>query len=239
MGTAGGKLTPLAVRRLSTLGLHADGGGLYLRVNAAVAACCRGLLMMLRISRFLSALIVGVVAGCAHTNARTDFDPSADFSRYHTYYWAGGKDISGGGSLENSLVDKRIKDVIGAQLSAKGLSEVAEDAAPDLAILYWIGARDKTSVQTKPSSAISARPVWSRYDPYWSGRWGRTYDEVVVRDYTEGTLIVDLIDANTKQLAWRAYLVQTVDKDPQKTTERLEANAMAAFAQYPPTKKSP
>jgi hypothetical protein len=197
---------------------------------------------MRRISRFLEALIVGVVvAGCAHTNVRTDFDPSADFSRYHTYYWAGGKDISGGGSLANSLVDKRIKDIIGAQLSAKGLSEVpeAEDAKPDLAILYWIGAKDKTSVQTKPSSTIPARLAWSRYDPYWSGRWGRTYDEVVVRDYTEGTLIVDLIDANTKQLAWRAYLVQTVDKDPQKTAERIEANAMAAFAQYPPTKNSP
>jgi hypothetical protein len=197
-------------------------------------------LIVLRISRFLSALIVGVVvAGCAHIDVRTDFDPSADFSRYHTYYWAGGKDISGGGSLENSLVDKRIKDIIGAQLSAKGLSEVAEDAKPDLAILYWIGARDKTSVQIIPSSTISTRPVWGRYDPYWNGRWGRTYDEVVVRDYTEGTLIVDLIDANTKQLAWRAYLVQSVDRDPQKTAERVEANAKAAFAQYPPTRNSP
>jgi uncharacterized protein DUF4136 len=196
---------------------------------------------MLRISRFLSALIVGVVviAGCAHTNARTDFDPSADFSRYHTYYWAGANDISGGGSLANSLVDKRIKDIIGAQLAAKGLSEVAEDAKPDLAILYWIGARDKTSIKATPSSATSTRAGWRRYDPYWGGRWGRTYDDVVVRDYTEGTLIVDLIDANAKQLAWRAYLVQTVDKDPQKTAERVEANAMAAFAQYPPTKNSP
>jgi hypothetical protein len=195
---------------------------------------------MLGISRFLSVLIVGAaVAGCAHTNVRTDFDPSADFARYHTYYWAGGKDVSGRGSLENSLVDKRIKDIIGARLSAKGLSEVAEDAKPDLAILYWIGAKDKTSVQTVPSSTMSTRAVWSRYDPYWSGRWGRTYDEVVVRNYTEGTLIVDLIDANTKELAWRAYLVQTVDKDPQNTAKRVEANAMAAFAQYPPSKKSP
>jgi hypothetical protein len=195
---------------------------------------------MLRMSRFLSALFVGVaVAGCAHINVRTDFDPSADFSGYHTYYWAGGKDVSGGGSLENSLVDKRIKDIIGARLSAKGLGEVAEDAKPDLVILYWIGARDKTSIKTVPSSATYTRAGWSRYDPYWGGRWGRTYDEVVVRNYTEGTLIVDLIDANTKQLAWRAYLVQTVDKDPQKTAERVEANAMAAFAQYPPTKNSP
>lgn len=193
---------------------------------------------MRTVSRFLSMLIVGgVVAGCAHTNARTDFDPSADFARYRSYYWAGGRDVTGGGSLENSLVDKRIKDIIGAQLSSKGLSEVAENAKPDLVVLYWIGAKNKTSVQTMPTAAPGM--VWSRYDPYWNGRWGRTYDEVVVRNYTEGTLIVDLIDASTKQLAWRAYLVQTVDKDPQKTAERAGANAKAAFAQYPPTKSSP
>jgi hypothetical protein len=196
--------------------------------------------MLRLIARHFSVLIVGVVvAACAHTNVRTDFDPSADFSSYHTYYWAGGRDVSGGGSLQNSLVDKRIKDIIGAQLSAKGLSEVGEAAKPDLAVVYWIGAKDKVSVQTAPSTATSQRIVWSRYDPYWNGRWGRTYDEVIVRNYTEGTLIVDLIDVNKKQLAWRAYLVQTVDKDPQKTTTRVQANAVAAFAQYPPSKGSP
>jgi hypothetical protein len=196
---------------------------------------------VLRITvRLFAVLIVGAaLAACAHTNVRTDFDPSADFANYHTYFWAGGKDVSGGGSLQNSLVDKRIKDIIVAQLSAKGLSEVSEDAKPDLAVVYWIGAKDKVSVQTVPSTATSQRVVWSRYDPYWNGRWGRTYDEVIVRNYTEGTLIVDLIDANKKQLAWRAYLVQTVDKDPQKTAARVQANAVAAFAQYPPSKGSP
>jgi hypothetical protein len=193
--------------------------------------------MMLQLFSVL--LVGGAIAGCAHTNVRTDFDPSADFTRYHTYYWVGGRDVSGGGSLENSLVDKRIKDIIGAQLSTKGLSQVSEDAKPDLAVLYWIGAKDKVSVQTVPSTVTSQRVVWSRYDPYWNGRWGRTYDEVIVRNYTEGTLIVDLIDADKKQLAWRAYLVQTVDKDPQKTATRAQANAVAAFAQYPPSKGAP
>ena len=196
----------------------------------------------MRTMRKLLAVLItgGAVAGCAHTtNVRTDFDPSADFSRYRTYYWAGGNDVSGGGSLSNSLVDKRIKDLIGAQLSSKGLREAAEGAQPDLVVLYWIGAKDKTTVQTLPSSTTPTRMMWSRYDPYWNGRWGRTYDDVVVRNYTEGTLIVDLIDASTKQLAWRAYLVQTVDKDPQKTRQRAEANAIAAFEQYPPSKGSP
>jgi hypothetical protein len=190
--------------------------------------------------QLFSVLIVGgAVAGCAATNTRTDFDPSADFSTYHTYYWAGGKDVSGSGTLENTLVDKRIKNIIGERLSAKGLREVSEDTEPDLAVLYWIAAKDKVSVQTLSSSAMPSRVVWSRYDPYWGGRWGRTYDEVVVRNYTEGTLIVDLIDAAKMQLVWRAYLVQTVDKDPQKTAARTEANAVAAFAKFPPTKVSP
>jgi hypothetical protein len=196
---------------------------------------------MLRMSTRLCSLLIagGAVAGCVHTNVRTDFDPSADFAKYHTYYWAGGRDVSGSGSLDNSLVDKRIKDIVGAQLSTKGLREVSEDSKPDLAVLYWIGAKDKVSVQTVPSASMPQRAAWSRYDPYWNGRWGRTYDEVVVRNYTEGTLIVDLIDANSKQLAWRAYLVQTMDKDPQTTAKHAAANAAAAFAQYPPSKPSP
>jgi hypothetical protein len=199
---------------------------------------------MLKSGRFLAVLSVGAaVAGCAHTNAqpkaRTDFDPTADFARYHTYYWAGGEDASGKSSFESLLIDKRIKDIIGTQLWARGLGEVAEKAKPDLVVLYWIGAKDKTPVETVPSSTTSARAVWNHYDPHWGGRWGRTYDEVVVREYTEGTLIVDLIDVATKELAWRAYLVQTVYEDPQKTAQRTEANAMTAFAQYPPAKNSP
>jgi hypothetical protein len=188
----------------------------------------------------LSAAVV--VAGCTHTNAhttaRTDFDPSADFARYHTYYWAGGKEASGRSSLENSLIEKRLKDIIGTQLWARGLGEVAENAKPDLVVLYWIGAREKASVETAPSSMLTAKAAWNHYDPYWGGRWGRTYDEVVLHNSTEGTLIIDLIDAATKELAWRAYLVQIVYNDPQKTALRAEANAMTAFAQYPPAKNS-
>jgi hypothetical protein len=196
---------------------------------------------MLKTGLLLGALsAAGVVAGCTHTNAhtkaRTDFDPTADFARYHTYYWAGGKEANGRSGLENSLIDKRIKDIIGTQLWARGLGEVAENAKPDLVVLYWIGAREKTSVETAPPSTMSAKAVWNHYDPYWGGRWGRTYDEVVLHNYTEGTLIVDLIDAATKELAWRAYLVQTVYNDPQKTARSAEANAMTAFAQYPPAK---
>jgi hypothetical protein len=143
------------------------------------------------------------------------------------------------GSLETSVVEKRVRDIIGAQLWAKELSEVTENAKPDLAILYWSAVENKRSLETVRTSAVSPDHPRSRYDPYWGGRRGGTYDAMVVRNYTAGTLNVDLVGANTKDLAWRFCLAQTVGTDPHKTAKRAAPRAMAAFAQYPPIKTSP
>lgn len=181
-----------------------------------------------------SAALVLLAAGCANTNARTDFDPSADFSRFHTYVWAGGKDMTTQGALENSLVDKRVKQIVTRQLTAKGLTEVAEGQPSDLVVRYWVGVKEKQSIESVPGGAWGYGP----YGPYWGGRWGPAYDQIVVNDYHEGTLIIDLIDAASKDLAWRAYLVQTLDRDLNKTAAKAEKNAEAAFTNYPPRKDS-
>ena len=70
---------------------------------------------MLKTGLFLAVLSVGAaVAGCAHTNAhtkaRTDFDPTADFARYHTYYWAGGEDASGDRTALDELEQARLDE---------------------------------------------------------------------------------------------------------------------------------
>jgi Domain of unknown function (DUF4136) len=184
--------------------------------------------------RVLAALVaMALLAGCATTNVATDFDPTADFSKFHTYFWAGGKELDGRGVLENSLIDKHVKDIIGRQLAAKGFTEVAGEAQADVAVRYWVGLKEKTDVQSSPSMSVGMG--WGGYDPFWGGRWGARYTDVVVTHYKEGTLIVDLINSKTKELAWRAYLVQTVDKNREKTIKRADDNAVAAFSQYPPT----
>lgn len=170
-----------------------------------------------------------LTGGCTTTNARTDYDPAVDFSKYHTYVWAGGKDMTNSGLLENSLVDKRIKEIVTRQLITKGLVEVAAGQPSDLVVRYWVGVKEKTDIDTIPTAGMGYA-----YGPYWGGRWGPGYDQVIVNNYHEGTLIIDLIDAKSKDLAWRAYLVQTLEKDMSKTAAKAEANAAAAFANYPP-----
>jgi len=194
----------------------------------------------LRAARALAAVAVGLtvllISGCVSTNALTDYDPGADFSKFHTYVWSGGKDITTQGMLENSLVDKRVKEIVTRQLTAKGLTEVAAGQPSDLVVRYWVGIKDKQSVESVPGSSLGYG--YGPYGPYWGGRWGTAYDQVIVNNYREGTLIIDLIDAKTKELAWRAYLVQTVEKNLDKTAAKAEKNAEAAFGNYPPRKEA-
>ncbi len=182
--------------------------------------------------------VLALQAGCTSINARTDYDATADFSKFHTYVWAGGKDMTDQGALENSLVDKRVKQIVTRQLAAKGLSEVAKGQPSDLVVRYWVGIREKQEIETLPGAAC-CYGGYGGYGPYWGGRWGSTYDQVIVNNYHEGTLIVDLIDAQTKDLAWRAYLVQTLSKDLEKTAQKAEKNAEEAFKNYPPQPSKP
>ena len=44
------------------------------------------------------------------------------------------------------------------------------------------------------------------FGPFWTGGWwDPTYNDWWARTYNEGTLIIDLVDAHTKRLVWRAY----------------------------------
>lgn len=189
------------------------------------------------ITRLMAITAAGAaLSGCVSTNVRTDYDPTADFSRFHTYSWVGGTDMTGTGLLDNNLIDKRVRSIVGKQLTAKGLTEVAAGAKADIAVRYWVGVKEKTEIDSVPSTRFGVGfGGFGGFGPYWGGHWGLAYNDVIVRDSQQGTLIVDLIDANTKELAWRAYLVQTVDRSNDKTVKRAEANVAAAFAQYPPT----
>jgi Domain of unknown function (DUF4136) len=75
---------------------------------------------------------------------------------------------------------------------------------------------------------------WGGYPPYWTGPWGYYYDEYVVTNYQEGTLIVDLIDPSTKELVWRTFFRQDLS-DRVKAYATLEKELAKTFARFPPS----
>jgi hypothetical protein len=169
-----------------------------------------------------------VAAGCSSISIRHDFDQDADFASYRTYAWleqptTAVGDVDAARQM-NTLLDKRIRAAVDAELTAKGLTSVAEN--PDLLIAYHTGVENKIDVTD-----------WGYTYPTYYGGWygGRDID---VYTYHEGTLIVDLIDAKAKQLVWRGEATKTLETDP--TPEQREQNLHAAvskmFANYPPSK---
>jgi len=164
---------------------------------------CR--LKFLAISLLSSLLLIG----CASTGEfYIDQDPEQDFSGYRTFAWISAKPMTAvGDHTVSPLAERRIMDAIVSTLSGKGYDFVEDPAAADFAVSFTVGARDKVKSVTHLQSTPAFDP-WL-YRNSW--RWGRGYydyyfpqvQEVTTqRNYTEGTLAIDLFDVKRKSPVW-------------------------------------
>lgn len=184
------------------------------------------------------AMVLFCAQACTTIDVKTDFDPSADFTRFHTFAFAGLTDITKTGLLDNSLARKRIEAAVSRELTKKGLREVKMDDRPDLLVHYWLGTKDKQRVQgtSGPSAGY-----YGRGGGYYGGGygWGASYSNVTTYEYTEGTLIVDLVEPAKKELQWRAIMVAILEDTAQENIELGNQAIIKAFEHYPPKKKEP
>lgn len=167
------------------------------------------------------ALCLGV-AGCATIQVNTDFDPGTDFARYRSYDFLPSPKHKPRGMVPNPLREKRIRSAVDQYLSERGFDHVSR--RPDFLIAHHLGARQKVDVET----------YGYRYGP--RGRYrGR---EVAVRQYTEGTLIIDFIDADTRELFWRGTASGVVGS-ADEAAEKLEEAVIKTLEKYPPPNAVP
>jgi hypothetical protein len=179
----------------------------------------------------LSSLLVAVaaaalMAGCATTvSVATDFDRAVDFSRFHTFSFVGGHlTLNGIADEGNTIVKDRIRNAVVAALGERGLAEASDH--PDLVVGYWAGARTRTEIEGMP-------PYAPEMGPYWTGGWwGPGYTQWWTRTYDEGTLVIDLVDAASHRLVWRAY-ARTEIKPP-VDDKRVREIVERAFKDFPP-----
>jgi hypothetical protein len=170
--------------------------------------------------RHLLLLLPLMLVGCANYNVQTDHDPTVDFSRYHTYFW---KHLPDSG---NALMDRRIVTAIDTQLLAKGWRK-APEAAAQTALAASVATREAQQMMT----------YHDNWGPAWQG-WGRrgpVMSTTRVLTYQEGTLVLDLYDAQTKEAIWRGSAMHTVNKNPQKMTRIIEDGVREIFEKFPPS----
>jgi hypothetical protein len=79
----------------------------------------------------------------------TDFNPSAEFSAFHTFAYSGMTDrgLEIEASDTKSLLRMRIKEIVNKQLAAKGLRQVGLEDRPDLLVHLLFGVNDADKYQ--------------------------------------------------------------------------------------------
>ena len=162
-------------------------------------------------------LVLGLATAALAQKVTVEFDQTADFTKFKTFALRNGQLNSRSPALNSELVKKQIEADIIRDLTAKGLTQVADGPA-DLNVVYHFGSARKTEVEAYPAG--------------WRG-WGTRYVRV---PYAEGTLVIDLRDPSTRSLVWRG--ISSEEKsDATKISGKLDNMVKKSIDKYPPKKK--
>jgi hypothetical protein len=147
-------------------------------------------------------------AGCASMSVSSYVARGVDLRAYRTYNWAlTGAQTTGDPRLDNNrFFEERVQTAIERELANRGFEKTA---SPHFLVRYHASMTQKVYVS----------------DAGFSGECEECRPEV----YDEGTLLVDLFDADTNRLLWRGWAKGSIDGvvDDQRWMEERIDEAVA------------
>ncbi len=181
-------------------------------------------------SRSMAALAALLLAGCSTLKVNAQYDPAAPYPTYKTYAWLatapGQEQVA---AIRDPAVRVLVIDAVDREMKKKGLVRVTTDQNPDffVSVIGWGHSRVEV---TNYGYAYGGAYVY--------GPWGPSAVAVPVAEvnqYTEGTLILDFVDAKSKTLFWRGTATDTIANANQVRTV-VDQAAYKLLEAYPPRK---
>ena len=173
--------------------------------------------------RILCSTAIAILAATASlAEVRTDYDRTADFSRYKTYSW-------GKVHTQNPLWADRVKAAVASALATKGWTEI--ESGGDVSIMAMEMTDDHRTLSTYYDN-FGGGWGWRR----WGGGFGGT-STTTEETYKVGTLVIDLFDTGNKKLIWRGRASDTLSDKSDKNIKKLNSDVQRMFDQFPPEGK--
>jgi hypothetical protein len=172
--------------------------------------------------KFLSSVVILVCTVMVYAQkVEVGADRTVNIAKYKTYSWASGS------STSNPLIQQTIVDAVDRAMVLKGMTKVALNAELNLVVF----------AATESDLHIS-HPSWHPgLNSIATGIGGASQQWPV----TKGTLVVDMLDANTKNSIWRGTATDTLEHGPtgnmQKDAKSVEKKIKKAvekmFKKFP------
>lgn len=178
--------------------------------------------------RLIAILGLATMVACATpVHIRTAAAPNTQFSTLHSFIvmaTPSPRSSSEGQNnvdpmLQNSITYRALHNDLVSNFQERGY--VIDSANPDFAVAAYASSRQRLDV--------------TQYDygyPYWRWRWwGPPVPEVT--QYTEGTVVIDVVNPKTKELLWRGQGVASVSDDPQTYAKELARAVEKIVERFP------
>ena len=150
--------------------------------------------------------------------------------------------------LNNSITNRQLRNDLVQGFEGKGYA--LDSSNPDFQVAYYAGTKQKMDTTfwnpgpayrygyrgygRRGSRFAWAWPWYSSYSPYSAYRYGPIAQ---VQEYTQGCVIVDVIDPKTQELLWRGQGIANVSSDPAKYAKELAQSVNAVLKRFPPARK--
>jgi hypothetical protein len=122
--------------------------------------------------------------------------------------------------IDNSIANHAIRARIARSFEELGYR--ADDRAPDFVVAFYATAREKLDMA-----------IWDYGYPSYP-RWPQYPSPVpAMTQYTEGTVVVDVLEVGTRALLWRGEGKAALSNEPSENVRRLADVASAIVAKFP------
>ena len=171
-------------------------------------------------------ILAFIITSCSSLKVTTDYDTKADFNKYKSFaFYKPGIDKADVSDLDK----KRILRAVEAELLAQGFKKSDN---PDMLVSFFTKSREKVNVnQTNFGYGFG----WG-WNPWM---WNGMNNNVNVNQYTEGTLFIDFIDKEKKELVWQGVGTGALKTESvEKKEARIKEFVKEIISRFPPGKNN-
>jgi hypothetical protein len=150
-----------------------------------------------------AALLLALI-GCNPVTVNTATSPTANLANLHSYAWERNPQMRG--TLDDSIAGQEIHAAVNQALQAHGFRPAAGEP-PDFLVDYRVKLRNESEIT--------------------GGRWN-----IEQFHYTEGTLVVALVDPKSKLFLWQGTAEAVVDPGG-PSSQDIQNSVQKMFADFP------
>lgn len=162
-----------------------------------------------------------LLAACTTLRVSSDFDHQTSFANYHTYAWLPREHARS----QNPLAVRHAQEAIDAEMQRKGYALTADLGEADFVVDFTLSAKERLDVQSYPAL----------YRGPWI--WGRGYygNQIDLRTYREGSLVIDIFDGHTHQPVWTGRATKELSQaELEHSRAPVQAATSAVLGAFPP-----